>query len=125
MQKRYKELLEIYRKDEQENALWTRENSIKSLKYVINQNKIDLERTQEAYEQELDYLIQQIEEHPESAPLYTRMLVEARKQRRMANVYNKGIVDAVAELNKMQGFNEETINLNGTVIFEAEEELED
>ena len=54
-----------------------------------------------------------------------REILKQRKLRRASQVNNKGIIDAVAELNKMQGFNEETINMNGTVVFAGEEELED
>ena len=51
--------------------------------------------------------------------------MELRKSRRASQVNNKGITEAVAELNKMQGFNEETINMNGSVVFSGEEDLED
>ena len=72
-------------------------------------------------------LQKQIEENPENAAVLVQLMLKQRKSRRASQVNNKGIIDAVAELNKMQGFNdnEETINMNGTVIFTGEEELED
>ena len=122
---RYEQLLNKMREKEQEKTMWTREQSIETLKYVIDVNKKDLERINKAFEEELEALQKLMQEDPEKAPQYLKEILKQRKLRRASQVNNKGITDAVAELNKMQGFNEETINLNGTVIFEGEEELED
>ena len=105
--------------------MWTREESIETLRYVIDVNKRDLDRIQDAAEEELELLQKQIEENPENAAVLVQLMLKQRKSRRASQVNNKGITDAVAELNKMQGFNEETINMNGTVVFTGEDELED
>jgi hypothetical protein len=105
--------------------MWTREQSIETLRYVIDINKKDLERINKAFEEELEMLQKLMQEDPEKAPLYLEQILKQRKLRRASKVNNQGIIDAVAELNKMQGFNEETINMNGTVVFTGEEELED
>lgn len=125
VRKRYDELLNKIRKEETEKTLWTREQSIETLRYVIDVNRKDLERINKAHEEELEALQKMMLENPEKAPQYLRDILKQKKSRRASHVNNKGITDAVAELNKMQGFNEETINLNGTVLFEGEDELED
>jgi len=125
VRKRYDELLQQVREEETKKTMWTREQSIETLKYVIEVNKKDLERINKAFEEELEVLQKLMQEEPEKAPQYLREILKQRKLRRASQVNNQGIIDAVAELNKMQGFNEETINMNGTVIFTGEEELED
>ena len=125
VKERYEELLYNMREKEQEKTMWTREQSIQTLRYVIDVNKKDLERINKAFEEELEVLQKLMMEDPEKAPVYLQQILKQRKSRRASKVNNQGIIDAVAELNKMQGFNEETINMNGTVIFEGEEELED
>lgn len=125
VRKRYDELLQQVREVETKKTMWTREESIETLRYVIDVNKRDLERIQDAAEEELELLQQQIEENPENATVLVQLMLKQRKSRRASQVNNKGITDAVAELNKMQGFNEETINMNGTVVFTGEDELED
>ena len=122
---RYEQLLNKMREEETKKTMWTREQSIETLRYVIDVNKKDLERINKAFEEELEVLQKLMMEDPEKAPLYLQQILKQRKSRRASQVNNKGIIDAVAELNKMQGFNEETINMNGTVIFTGEEELED
>lgn len=125
VRKRYDELLSKMREEETKKTMWTREQSIETLRYVIDVNKKDLERINKAFEEELEALQKLMQENPEKAPQYLKEILKQRKLRRASKVNNQGIIDAVAELNKMQGFNEETINMNGTVIFTGEEELED
>lgn len=122
---RYEQLLNNMREKEQEKTMWTREQAIETLRYVIDINKKDLERINKAHEEELEMLQKLMQENPEKAPLYLQLILKQRKSRRASQTNNKGIIEAVAELNKMQGFNEETINMNGTVVFTGEEELED
>ena len=125
VRERYDELLNEMREIETEKTKWTREQSIETLRYVIEVNKKDLERIEAAAEEELELLHRMMIEDPERATLYIKEILKKRKARRASQVNNKGITDAVAELNKMQGFNEETINLNGQVVFSGEDELED
>lgn len=125
VRKRYDELLNKMREEETKKTMWTREQSIETLRYVIDVNKRDLERINKAFEEELEALQKLMQENPEKAPQYLKEILKQRKLRRASKVNNQGIIEAVAELNKMQGFNEETINMNGTVIFTGEEELED
>jgi len=123
--KRFNDLMEQVRKRETEKTMWTREESIETLRYVIDVNRQDLDRIQDAMEEELVELQAQIDKDPGNAAMYVKAMLKNRRTRRASQVNNKGITDAVAELNKMQGFNEETINMNGVVMFTGEDELED
>lgn len=125
VRQRYDELLNEMRESETEKTRWSREQSIETLRYIIDVNKKDLERIDRAAEEELELLHQMMIEDPERAPGYIQEILKQRKSRRASQVNNKGITDAVAELNKMQGFNEETLNLNGAVMFTGEDDLED
>lgn len=125
VQQRYQEVLNKMRENEQKNTMWTREESIETLRYVIDINKKDLNRIEDAAEEELELLQKQIQENPDKAAMLVQLMLKQRKSRRASQVNNKGITDAVAELNKMQGFNEETINMNGSVVFTGEDELEE
>ncbi len=122
---RYLELQEMHRNREFEKTGWTREESIKTLRYVIDKNKQEIERIEEAANEEIELLAQQIQEDPANALLYTQEMLKKRKTRRMTAIHNQGIIGAASELNKMQGFNEENINLNNVVSFTGDGELED
>lgn len=123
IRKRYDELLFAFREEEVEKTQWTREQSIKTLRYVIDKNQQDLERIQAAADEEIDMLLEQIRKEPEKAEFFTQLIIKQRKQRRISAIHNGGIVDAVSELNKMQGYNEENINMNGTVCFSGRDEI--
>lgn len=125
VKQRYETLMERIRERETKKTMWSREESIETLKYVIDVNKQDLERIQDAMEEELEIIYKEIKEKPEEAERLIREAIKQRKSRRTTQTNNKGITDAVSELNKMQGYNEETINMNGVVIFAGEDELED
>jgi hypothetical protein len=123
VRKRYDELVVAMREEECEKTQWTREQSIQTLRYVVDKNKQEVERIQTAAEEELQLLLEQIQQDPANAAKYATVALKQRKTRRLSAIHNQGIVSAVAELNKMQGFNEETINMNNTVQFVGEEEI--
>lgn len=125
IQQRYQELLHDLQEKEQARTQWTREESIKTLRTVIDRNTMELQRIDEAYIQELELIEEEIKVNPMNAGLLTAKIIDRLKERRISRVHNAGIIDAVSELNKMQGFGEETINVNGAVIFSGEDELED
>ena len=127
---RYEELLKELRENELLSTQWSREAAIKTLRDVIEMNKQEIERINAAYDEELEILSQvfkqaQDEKDGQKMGKAFETMLKARKSRRVSNTYNQGIITAVSELNKMQGFHEETINLNGSVIFSGETELED
>lgn len=122
---RYTELLAEMREREKEKTGWTREQSIQTLKFVIDTNRKDIERIQQAAEDELTFLLNQIQKHPEDAVKLTKEALNNRKRVRATMTNNNAIISATSELNKMQGYNEQNINLNGTVVFSDEEKLEE
>lgn len=125
IQQRYQELLEDLRRTEQDRTQWTREEAIKTLRTVIDRNTMELQRIDDAYIQELEMMQDEMKINPAKAQLLMLDMINRLKERRISKTHNSGIIDAVSELNKMQGFGEETINVNGTVIFSGEDELED
>lgn len=125
IRQRYDELLQKFRSREEEKSRWSREEAIKTLRFVVDKNKQEIERIQDAAEEELELLAEQIKIEPERANALIKEMIQKRKSRRISSIHNAGIVSAVAELNKMQGYNEENINLNGVVTFVGEDELED
>lgn len=122
---RYEELMRTMRQEEQDKTKWTREESIRTLRSVIDVNLKEVERINQAAEEELEEILNLIKVDPNNAQKYVRGALKMRQMRRLSGVHNGGIVAAVAELNKMQGFNEETINLNGAVVFSGMDDLED
>ena len=124
---RCKEISNTIRSNGNLQALWTRENSIEKLKYVIDKNQEEMERIAAAFDTETAQILEDYEacdDEKQQASL-AKQLVEKMKKRRMTNVHNMGITTAVAELNKMQGFNETTVNMNETVKFTGELDLKD
>lgn len=122
---RYETLLAEHRERESVVTGWTREQSIHALQFVIDTNRKDLERIIEAGEQELEQLQKTLEEHPEEAQLVLAQMIKNKKKARANLVNNQGIISAVAELNKMQGFNEQNVNMTGVVSFSGDDQLED
>lgn len=123
--KRYDTLMNRIRAAELEKTKWTREQAIETLKGVIKRNVEEYEKIQTAIDDEIERLLEKIKKNPRKAEKYTRELLRKRKARIVSATHNTGIISAVSELNKMQGFNEETINLNGAVVFSGEDQLED
>lgn len=122
---RYTELMEQIRAKEQAETQWTREQAIKTLRGIIDKNQEEYDRIQAVIEEEIETLLEKIKANPKKAVKLTEELVRKRKSRIVTATHNAGIISAVSELNKMQGFNEETINLNGSVVFSGEDQLED
>ena len=122
---RYQELLEEFREREKEKTGWTREQSIETLRFVIDTNRKDLERIQQAAIDELVELEKQVIEHPELAPQLIQMVIKQKKQTRANKTNNDALISATSVLNQMLGYNEQTINMNGAVVFEGESELEE
>lgn len=120
-------LTELLKKNGDVQSLWTREDSIEKLTYVIDKNQAEIERIEAAHDEETAQLLaeyESTEDEAEQAKI-AKDIIAKMKKRRMTNVHNMGITQAVAELNKMQGFNETTVNMNEKVTFTGEDELPD
>lgn len=122
---RYQELLEEMREREKEKTGWTREQSIETLRFVIDTNRKDLERIQQASIEELEELEKQVKEYPELAPQLISLMIQQKKKTRANKTNNDALISATSALNQMLGYNEQTINMNGAVVFEGENELPD
>lgn len=124
---RCREISNTIRSNGNIQALWTRENSIEKLKYVVDKNQEEMERIAAAFDTETAQILDEYEdcEDERKQASLAKSLVEKMKKRRMTNIHNMGITQAVAELNKMQGFNETTVNMNETVKFTGELDLKD
>lgn len=139
IQLRYEECLNEIREEEKRKALWSREKSINALKYIIDQNTADLDRIYQASEDELKFMQQVLSEQSKrfaetgevskdmssEMAVILKMSLDQRKTRRISGVHNQGIVAAIAELNKMMGYNEETVNVNAAVKFVGADKLSD
>lgn len=125
VKQKYEQLLEEHRAREREKTEWTRQQSIEALQFVVNTNKKDLERIQQAAQEELEQLEKDIAENPELARELVAAMIKQKKKTRANLVNNTGIISAVAELNKMQGYNEQNINMNSAVMFTGDDQLED
>lgn len=126
LQKAYQDLISKLRKEEEEKARWNREQSIKTLRAVIEANETDMIRIQKGRQEELAQLEEEIDKaDPITAKALMKAYIKKQQEISVYKTHNEGIIAAVAELNRMQGYNEANINLNNTVIFQGEEELED
>ena len=124
---RIRKLIEAREQEQLKSIKWSKEESIEKLRYVIATCQNEMERVHQAFEEELQFLQEQIEE--EEDPRVIKSLVNKMIKLRQKNHLNKiqvtGIVDAVSELNTMHGFNENNVNVNSAVSFVGEEDLED
>jgi len=106
---------------------WSRGEAVKTLRFVVDINRKEVDRINEACEEEIDELLKlsQVVDSMEEQTKILKKVIDLRKMRRLSNINNQGIINASSELNKMHGYNEENINHSGSVIFIGEEELED
>lgn len=130
IKKRYAEMLEEVRKKELEECAWSRAEAIRTLKTVIQRNMEEMERIDAAANEEIEYLKEILAQAKENkdiskAAAMLETILKKKQRRHRSTIHNDGITKAVSELNKMQGYHEQTINMNGTVVFEGEDELED
>lgn len=121
IKERYKEILAKVSEEETRKTLWTREESILNLKEIIRVNMQDIERNSQSLETELTQLYEQLIQHPENAKSIQLAIQKNQRTKRTSTVNNKGVLDAIAELNKMLGFAQENLNVNGgTIVFTGE-----
>jgi hypothetical protein len=125
VKQRYEQLLAEHREKESVKTGWTREQSIEALQFVIDTNRKDLERIMLAGEEELVELQKLMQQEPQHAEQILAQMIKQKKKARANLVNNTGIISAVAELNKMQGYNEQNINMAGVVTFSGDDQLED
>lgn len=127
VQRRFKELEAELRERELVKTGWTREQAIETLRFVIACNKKDMERINQAYDNEIKFLQNLLNNasDEEEVNKLAREMLRILKKSRSTVTNNNALISAVGELNKMQGFNEQNVNLNASVVFQGEEDLED
>lgn len=121
----YNEMMENKREALVAEAKWTRDTAIEALKYIYNVNRQEHERVDETYNQHIDFLLMKIEA---SADLVEKQklldnILKLRKERRASQINNNAMIQAVAELNKMHGYNSERLVIEDESISELDKRL--
>nr|DAE34311.1 MAG TPA: Terminase small subunit [Caudoviricetes sp.] len=136
---RYMELREMMEKEWQERAIWTREQAINELKELLRKNRIESDRYEQAYDDEMEMLTRQIEEKTlelENPKGYMSKKKKAELQDDIDNLklariqcnrrhqsnrnVNEAILSSIQQLNEMLGYNkkpDEKIQLQAQVSF--------
>lgn len=136
---RYIELREMMEKEWQERAIWTREQAINELKELLRKNRIESDRYEQAYDDEMEMLTRQIEEKTlelENPKGYMSKKKKAELQDDIDNLklariqcnrrhqsnrnVNEAILSSIQQLNEMLGYNkkpDEKIQLQAQVSF--------
>lgn len=121
---RYMELREMMEKEWQERAIWTREQAINELKELLRKNRIESDRYEQAYDDEMEMLTRQIEEKTlelENPKGYMSKKKKAQLQDDIDNLklarihcnrrhqsnrnVNEAILSSIQQLNEMLGYN--------------------
>lgn len=122
--KRYMELREIMEKEWQEKAIWTREQAINELKELLRKNRIESDRYEQAYDDEMEMLTRQIADKTfemENPKGYMSKKKRAELQDDIDNLkmarimcnrrhqsnknVNEAILNSIQQLNEMLGYN--------------------
>lgn len=122
--KRYMELREMMEKEWQEKAIWTREQAINELKELLRKNRIESDRYEQAYEDEMEILDRQIADKTtelENPKGYMSKKKKAELQDDIDNLkmarimcnrrhqsnknVNEAILNSIQQLNEMLGYN--------------------
>lgn len=108
-----------------EKNLWSKEQSIEQLKYIIKSNREENDRVNNTYNEQVDLILTKLEE-AETANDKEQLLneiLELKKKRRNSTINNNAILSAVTELNKMHGFNTQELIVKNKEEFEIDKEL--
>lgn len=140
LKKRYDELCEIRTEENIKKAIWTREMALGELKNILENNKKEYYRYEEAYIDEITMYDKQINERTEMIEHPKTYLSKKRKaeieqeidQLKMAKIkcnrrwqsnksVNEAILQSVVQMNSMLGFNEKEekkVEVQAQVIFQ-------
>lgn len=115
--------------EENKEVVWSREKATAELMGVINRAARDLDRIDEAYDEQIGYLEVMIEREKDDDEKFKLMnkYFNLKKQRRVSISQTSSIIQASAELNKMNGYNMLNHNVEGNqvVVFQGEDDLLD
>ena len=112
--------LEELKKIKKEKIKWTRERALNEINYVLDMNRKDIERINDAYETEINLyeakileLGQQLSQATEVRDMiriskqmqeHTETIAKLKKQRRTSGTNVHGILEAAKILNRMYGY---------------------
>lgn len=110
-------------------VIWSRERATAELMNVIKMASDDLTRINNAFDEQAKFLESMIEietDEDEKVKLMTKYF-NLKKQRRVSISQTSSIIQASAELNKMNGYNmlNTKMDSNAVVVFQGEEDLLD
>lgn len=125
IQDRQEEIL----KQENSEVIWSREKATAELMGVIQRANRDLDRIDDAFNEQVAYVEAMIEtekNQDEKIKLMNKYF-NLKKQRRVSISQTSSIIQASAELNKMNGYNmlNAKVDSNAVVVFQGEEDLLD
>lgn len=108
-------------------SAYTFEEGVFTLKRLKDKTLLQLEDVQMARDEEIDRLLDEIEleKNPKKREKLFSEVNKIRRYRTVTTSESLAIQGAIAELNKMHGFNEENVNLGGAVTFVGGETLDD
>ena len=115
-----KQKLEEYGYKDKHKVMWTRQKALETINYVMDMNKKDMERIEEAYQTEIDLLEAQLMELAQKMPQaktpqeayrigkemqeITAEIALRKKQKRTNSTNARGIYEGAKILNRMFGF---------------------
>lgn len=125
VQKVYNDMMEERRAELIAENKWTRDNAIEALKFIYNINKKEHERVEETYNQHVDFLLMKLEASSDMVEKQKLLdqIIKIRKERRASQVNNNAMISAVAELNKMHGYNSERLVVENESVSELDKRL--
>jgi hypothetical protein len=123
---RIAELVRQGRAELEQTASWTRQRAVDTLTEIVDLNLAEARRMRQAIDDEVLDILAQLDDEGLSEHKERELLGELRKLNRrkvLTSIYNQGVTNAVAELNKMHGFLETTVKHDHQVTFCGEEQL--
>ena len=120
---------EMIAQQENDEVIWSREKATAALMGVITRANNDLDRINNAFDEQLAFIELSIEKctnEKEKVQLMNKFF-NLKRQRRVSISQTSSIIQASAELNKMNGFNmlNHNVDANQVVVFQGEEDLLD
>lgn len=126
--KKISKRLEEYGYKQEKKILWTRQKALETINYVMDMNRKDMERIEEAYRTEIDLLNAQLLELANRMPLaktpqeayrigkemqeITAEIASRNKQRRTNATNAHGIYEGAKILNRMFGYDITKVEIN-------------
>lgn len=136
---RYMEIRELMEKEWYEKAIWTREQAINELKELLRKNRIESDRYEQAYDDEMEMLDRQIKnktlelENPKGylskkkkAELQNDIdrlklaRIQCNRRHQSNKNVNEAILSSIQQLNEMLGYNkkeDKKVEVQAQVVF--------